>query len=346
MVATKNNEFEQAVEQAKKASVILLALGGTLSSSLIKEFKTDEIKRFAQSATALQQIDPDYLITLVEELSSEMRKSDPLTGGELQTRTFLDEALPSGKVQAVYGNNIKAELDIWKDFSSGSESMLTPYLLDEHPQTIAFILSKLSSELSPRIIATLPRGIRNTIVMRLLKIRPVEKSYDQIAQVNLQNDLLFKADNTAELEGRKRIAKLLNNMEKENIDAILNELKGVAPVEATEIRRMLFSFEDIIQLDQKDRLALFDKVQTDQVMLALRGAQPDLKEAILAAIGARARRMIEAELAEISNDITKEVKSARQNISETALRLAAEGIINLNQPSDTAEGVMNAGENS
>jgi flagellar motor switch protein FliG len=330
-------ESDQVIAQAKKAAVILLALGGSLSSKLVKGFEIDEIKRFATTAADLEEIDTDLLINLVDELSEEMSKPDPLLGGEVQARTFLDEALPLDRVSAIFGNDESQNLNIWKKFSTDNESAIAPYLLDEHPQTIAYIVSNLEPEFAPRIVSTLPREIRNSVVVRLLKILPVKPVCSQIVQAHLQNDLLLKADNRAELEGRSRIAKLLNKMDKENIETILSGLKNTAPAEAAAIRKMLFSFEDIVRLSQKDRLIMFDKVQTEQVMLALRGSLPDLREAVLSALGARARRMVEAELADAPSEISKEVVAARQAISEMALKLGGEGIINLSDPNDDIE---------
>ena len=323
-----------AAEQAKKASVLLLALGGSLSSSLMKQFEAGEIRRFADTATGLADIDSDYLVSLVDELSEELKKSEPLSGGDIQTRNFLEEALPLERVRAIYGQDERAPLNIWKKFTIENENDLTSYLLDEHPQTISFIVSNLDPELSPRIISRLPRDIRNSVVLRLLKLRSVDLIFSQVVQLNLQNDLLLKADDKADIEGISRMAKLLNQMTKEDSDKILETLKLSSPVEVAAIRKLLFSFEDIVKLSQKDRLQLFDKVQTERVMLALRGVAPELKEAILAALGARARRMIEAELAEASSEVTKEVIVARQSISETALKLGSEGLIVLTQTED------------
>jgi flagellar motor switch protein FliG len=87
-----------------------------------------------------------------------------------------------------------------------------------------------------------------------------------------------------------------------------------------------------LKLEQKDRLVLFDKVQTEQVMLALRGVDAELKEIILSSLGARARRMIEAELNGAETVVTKEVDAARRSIAETALRLAASGDITIAEP--------------
>lgn len=331
---------EETSDRATKAAIILLALGGSQGSRLMKEFDPDEIKLFAQSAASVEEVDPLFLDMLIEEFSAEMSKPVLLQGGDVQTRAFLSEALPADQVDTILGHEDAKFTPIWQKFTAGTENTLTPYLLDEHPQTIAFILTKLEPDLSARVVAMLPRDLRDEVTRRLLKMRPVDEQPSRIVQMSLQADLLTKADNGLEKEGRARMAGLLNKMDKEQIETILDGLKSVRPEEAIALKRLLFSFEDILKLDQKYRLVLFDKVQTEQVMLALHGTDADLKETILSSLGARARRMIEAELGSAAGEVTKEVLAARQSIAETALRLAAAGEISVEEQEAGSDGAQ------
>lgn len=310
----------------------MLALGGSLGSRLMKEFDPEQIRTFADTASSLNEIDPAFLEDLVEEFSFEMNKPVQLRGGDHQTRAFLTQALPADQVSQILGAEAASFTPVWQKFAAGTENTLAPYLLDEHPQTITYILTKLDLELSAKIVSVLPRGLRDSVTRRLLKMQSVADEPGRLVQICLQEDLLTQADTGLEKEGRARMATLLNKMEKEQVEVILDGLKAVRPLEAAALRRMLFSFDDILKLEQKYRLILFDKVQTEQVMLALRGTEGELKETILASLGARARRMIEAELNGAETDVTKEVAAARRSIAETALKLAANGEISIGEP--------------
>ena len=319
-------------ERASKAAIILLALGGSFGSRLLKEFDPGEIRKFATSAASLDEIDSTFLSNLVEEFSTEMNKPVLLCGGDQQTRNFLAEALPADQVNKILGAEDVPFVTIWPNFTTGSENTLVPYLLDEHPQTITYILTKLDLDLSAKIVSMLPRELRDSVTRRLLKMQFVEAEPNKLVQICLQTDLLTQADTGLEKEGRARMATLLNKMDKEQVEMILEGLRVARPSEAAALKKLLFSFEDIIKLDQKYRLILFDKVQTEQVMIALRGAEAELKEIILSSLGARARRMIEAELNGAEGDVTKEVAAARRAIAETALRLASTGEISIEEP--------------
>lgn len=319
-------------ERASKAAIILLALGGTFGSRLLKEFEPGEIRKFAHSAAALSEIDPTFLGNLVDEFSTEMNKPVLLRGGDQQTRNFLAEALPADQINKILGAEDVPFAPVWQSFAAGSENTLVPYLLDEHPQTITFILTKLDIDLSAKIVSLLPRELRDPVTRRLLKMQSVEAEPGKLVQLCLLADLLTQADTGLEKEGRARMATLLNKMDKEQIEMILEGLKAARPGEAVALRKLLFSFEDIVKLEQKYRLILFDKVQTEQVMLALRGAEAEIKEIILSSLGARARRMIESELNDAAAEVTKEVIAARRAIAETALRLASSGEISIEAP--------------
>jgi flagellar motor switch protein FliG len=123
------------------------------------------------------------------------------------------------------------------------------------------------------------------------------------------------------------MAALLNRMERPQVEQIITSLRRERPEDAAALKKMLFSFEDLPRIEQKHRLVLFDKVQTEQVMLALRGVDGELKETVLSSLGARARRMIESELSNASPEVTNEVVAARQAVAQMALNLAANGDI-------------------
>lgn len=313
--------------RASKAAMLLLALGGNKGSQLIKEFATEDIRAFASTASGIDKIDPDTLEALIEEFSNEMSKPTPIEGGDANALSLLKEALPPEAVEKALGPQGPGFVPVWDKFEAGGENMLVPYLLDEHPQTVAYIVSQLEPALSARVISILPGDLRDTVTRRLLKFGSVAEAMSRLVQDALRTDLLAETGDNLEVEGRNRMAALLNRMERDQVEQIITSLRRERPADAEALKKMLFSFEDLPRIEQKHRLVLFDKVQTEQVMLALRGAEPGIKELVLSSLGARARRMIEAELSSASPEVNKEVIAARQAIAQMALNLAANGDI-------------------
>lgn len=182
----------------------------------------------------------------------------------------------------------------------------------------------------------LPRDIRDSVAKRMLKLQDVAERPSAILQECMQHDLLANSDAGAEEAGRSRVAALINKLDREQSEGILESLAASRPEDAKKLRGMIFSFEDIAKLTQAHRLLMFDKVATEQVIAALRGTTPEFKELVLSSVGARARRMIEAELAGDNGQVTKEVLEARRSIADLALSLAQKGDIALPSNEDQA----------
>ena len=128
---------------------------------------------------------------------------------------------------------------------------------------------------------------------------------------------------------------MLNKLDRDQSGEILAGVAAWKPEEAAKLKRLIFSFEDIGKISQQARLALFDKLQSDQVVVALRGVDPALKEVALSSLGARARRMVEAELANDKGVRTKEGDAARSAIVTRVLDMVQRGDIEL--PADESE---------
>jgi flagellar motor switch protein FliG len=126
-------------------------------------------------------------------------------------------------------------------------------------------------------------------------------------------------------------------MERKHMDEVLRDLEQHRPKEAEIVRSLLFTFDDIAKLNQTAMLALFDQVPPERTIAALHGADARLRELILEAVPARARRMIEQEIATGKKPLTKEISKARRTIADLALNLMEKGVIELNAEDEEEE---------
>jgi flagellar motor switch protein FliG len=129
---------------------------------------------------------------------------------------------------------------------------------------------------------------------------------------------------------------MLNKLEREESASIIAGVAAWRPEEATKLKQLIFTFDDIGKLSQAARLALFDKLQTEQVIAALRGMDPAIKEVALSSLGARARRMVEAELSSDKGVKTKDGDAARNAIASLVLAMAQRGELELPAGDDAA----------
>ena len=319
----------------EKVAILLLALGDKLGTQLLQKFDAAEVKAIMSSAAAISRVEKQDLDLLVDDFAANFARALGLGTDFDAVKGMVERAFSPNELSQMLGAQImQAGEPAWRRFENGMENTLVPYLLDEHPQTIAFILSKLDPEFASRCLSVLPGDFRITVARRLLKVQPVGETAVNIVEETLQEDLLARQDVGLEVEGRGRLAAMLNRLDREKSGEILAGVAAWKPEEAAKLKRMIFSFEDLGKLSQDARLALFDKLQPDQVVIALKGVDAALKEVALSSLGARARRMVETELASDKGLRTKEGDAARGAIVAQVLEMVQRGDIEL--PSDDA----------
>jgi flagellar motor switch protein FliG len=291
------------------------------------------------SASTIAALDKDGLDTLVDEFAAQFARSLGLSTGFDEVRSLVEQAFSPGELAAMLGPaTVVAREPVWKRFEPGSESSLVPYFLDEHPQTIAAVLARLDGNLAARCLSMLPGDLRDSVARRLLKLNHVLPRPLELLEASIERDLLTRSNTGLLDEGRQRVAGLLNKLDREISAGIFEGLSATRPEEARRLRKMIFSFDDIDKLSQPARLALFDKLQTEQVIAALKGMPASFKEIALSSLGARARRMVEAELANDNGQVTREGEASRRTIADLVLAMAARGELELPESGEAAAG--------
>lgn len=319
----------------QKAAAILVAMGKPSASKLLKFFKQDELKALIEAARMLSTIPQQQLEAIVAEFETEFTEGAGLLDSGDAMDTILSEALSPEEVSALMaGPTAEKEVDehmpVWPQVAKLPPERLSEFLNREHPQTAALILSNLPSQAAAEALLKLDKDLRTDVIRRMMGITAMPPAAVSIAETQIRARLLTDTapkDNSA---GQMRVANLLNEFDKTQLDEVMQDLAASGTTGLDAIRAKLFSFEDIEQLTQKARVTLFDGLSTELVTLALRNAPNALAEAILSSVSARSRRMIESELAAGADGIAPvDILRARRTVASTAIRLAGEGALEL-----------------
>ena len=170
---------------------------------------------------------------------------------------------------------------------------------------------------------------------RMLSSKAVTDEALRLLETTLQDELLQNSELTASAAKNAKLASIINKMEREQADGVLRSLSERRPRDAEALKSMLFNFEDITK-PQCPRP--HDSVRRRPVRprhLALRGAEVDIRDFILAALSSRTRRMVEAELATGASPPRRDIMEARRIIADTVLRLAEQGKIDLSSSAES-----------
>ncbi len=321
-----------------KAAALLLCMGKPLASRLLMQFDTGELKQITRSMAQLGTVPVTALEVLVEEFAGQFTNGVDLLGSPDEVQQMLDGVLPPEQLADVMsdvtGNSNHA---MWDRLSNVPESVFAGFLIKEHPQTAAFIMSKISPACAAKVVGQLPRELRNEIMRRMLSIGHVTEAAVRIIQGQLQEDLLSNVSRQIGGDQNARMADIINKMDRDHMEDVMQSLAAVRPKAAEVLRKLMFTFDDIIKLQPKARSVLFDKIPTELVVLALKGTDTQFRDAILSSLAARARRIVDNELASGGPALQRDVLKARRTIADTALELASTGEIELNSSEDEDE---------
>jgi flagellar motor switch protein FliG len=206
--------------------------------------------------------------------------------------------------------------------------MVVGLLENEHPQTVALILSTQKEDHTSRILAELSDDLRGEVMYRIAKIDNV--SPDVISQIEeaLQREVgVVVGKDRKQVGGIEKVVEILGKMDKGADQMILTSIEAVDPDMAEEIRRRMFTFEDLAAIDSRGMQAILREVSTDMLTLGLKTASDAIKQKVFENISQRAADMIAEDLEAMGPRKLSEVEAMQMEVVKVALKLEEEGTI-------------------
>ncbi|MBX9931922.1 MAG: flagellar motor switch protein FliG [Methylobacterium sp.] len=314
-----------------EVAALLLAMGKPAAGRLLKYFEPEEIRQITRSATQLGAVSSNQLDTIVETFSGEFSAGGSLVGTLQEVEKLLTGLLPADQLSDILAD-LRGDVtrSVWERMSTVSETMLASYLVKEHPQTAALVLSKIKPSAAAKVMAHLPEALRNTIMRRMLSFKPIVDEVRQAIEKGLLEDFLINGSRNSGADTHAKMADIINKMERTQIDEVLTSLGESRPKSVEILKGLLFTFDDIVKLAPRARTSLFDSVPNDRLVLALKGTDAEFRNVVLGALSARVRRMVEHELNGGEPAAAKDVMEARRSITDLAMEMAGRGEIEIN----------------
>ncbi|MFN3506503.1 MAG: flagellar motor switch protein FliG [Allorhizobium sp.] len=320
------------LSQADKAAAVLLAMGKGVAGKLLKYFTQAELQTIIASAQTLRTIPPDELTQLVNEFEDLFTEGAGLMDNARAIESILEEGLTPEEVDGLLGRRTAFqayEASIWDRLQDADPDFIARFLMREHPQTVAYILSMLPSSFGAKVLLKLPESRRADIMNRTVNLKNVSPKAAQIIE-NRVHDLIAEIEAEKNSTGSAKVAELMNELEKPEVDTLLQSLESISKESVNKVRPKIFLFEDLLAMPQRSRVLLLNDISGDILTMALRGASAEIKECVLASISPRSRRMIESDLQAGTAGINpREIAIARRAVAQEAIRLANAGQIQL-----------------
>lgn len=313
----------------QKAAALLLAMGAPLASRVLKHFDNAALKHVTRAAADLGTVPFGVLEGLTEEFT-QAYVTGPDLCGDLDRATALLHGVPELPVSEIISGALgAADVDVWMALSRLPEASLVAFLQRERIATVTYVLSRMEPEAVSRVIALLDRNARNDVLCGLIPPPRLSEFASRVVEETLRQELLMSDALQKEKERRSRVAAIINTLDPDEAAAAMDAFSQSRPEEAEQLKSMLFTFTDLPKMSLRSRAILFDKLSTGLVVLALRGMDEDFRNAALASMASRARRLVEGELSSGVAVPQKDISNARKEVARIALDMASRGEIEL-----------------
>ncbi|MEW6427003.1 MAG: flagellar motor switch protein FliG [Thermodesulfobacteriota bacterium] len=315
----------------EKAAIFLLTLGDDFTAQVFKRLAEDEIKMVGRQMSKIDHVEKEDIKALLSEFRSDEGGDEIYLSGDDMLETALKKALSGDKANEIL-DEIRSDwrLTLFQQARKLDPKTLTNFLRNEHPQTVALVLSVLEPTQSAQILSELKEELQIEVVMRMAELDKVSPEILVDIDRVLQEELIsVESMEGQRLGGVETVAELLNNADRGLEASILERIEEQREELAEEIRRLMFVFEDLLNVDDRGIMAILKEVSTDDLKLALRTASEDLKSKIFKNMSSRAVEMLKEDMEIMGPVRVKDVEGAQQSIIKIAKRLEQEGKIQL-----------------
>jgi len=315
----------------QKAAILLIALGVETASLLARHFADHEIEAITKEMASLSDVPAHVIDRVIIEFYEMIRAREYIAQGGIEyARRLLEEALGSKRAHELIQRIQKtSKLSGFEFLRRAHPSQILNMIQNEHPQTIALILSFLDPAQATQVILGLPDDKQKEVVYRMATMEQVQSELinDVEKALEVQLETMESSHATAEAGGVKAVAEILNMAGKTAEKMILDEIETRNPELADKIRDLMFTFDDLVYLDDRSIQRVLKEVDTRQMALALKGASEEVKEKIFKNMSERAATILREEMEFMGPVRVRDVEEAQRQIASMVRTLEEEGEI-------------------
>ena len=320
------------VHGAESAAILIMAIGESLSSEIMKYLSPNEIFIISTAMSRLNNITKEKAVSVLNNFCEQIADHTGVAVGvESSLRQILRNSIGSQKADAIIDRIFKPEIGEgievlrWMD-----PKVISEIILQEHPQIIAIILSFLDSHQSAEVLRELPEKLRVDVIMRISSLTSIQPSaledLNQIIeeQISTNNKTNLK---TVNINGIKKAANILTYINKSIDGSILNVIANNDAAMAEKIQDAMFVFEDIADFNDKDIQIILREISSESLVLALKNTDERLSKKIFSNLSKRAGSMLQEDLDNRGQVRQNEIETAKKEILDVVRKLVIAGDI-------------------
>jgi flagellar motor switch protein FliG len=309
----------------EKAAIFLISIGEEAAAEIMKNLEIQQVGMITSCMGRLKSIKKQDVDDIMKEVSGKISSGDLQIPGGDYVKKILKKGLgedSASKILELAAKESSLDSLKWVD-----PKTLSNFLINEHPQTVALILSLLETAQAAEVLVKLPEHMKEDVVKRIAITENIpETAISELEEV-LKGQLEMKKGKGRRVGGIKAVAEILNHSDRSTEQMILEKMEKENQKLADSIRQLMFVFDDLVQVEDKGIQMILKEVRTEDLSLALKTASNSLKEKIFKNMSQRAAQILKDEMETKGPAKVSEVEKAQQNIVKIARKLEAEGKI-------------------
>lgn len=319
---------QSRLSPAEKTAVLMVALGEDLAAEIFRQMDEQDIRRVGAALSRLGHVDQSTIDLVIAEFYQILLATDkdPVSGGFGFTKRVLAKAFHESPYGQELADSIQKYHVEMKSLELAEPETIARLIRNEHPQTIALIIAHAPASKSGQILKLMPEALHTEIIKRIADLSEVDPDVIMEIDDQLRSEIEKSGMRAKKIGGISKVAAILNSMGGEHQD-VLDRLSERDPELSEQIRDEMFTFNDLVLLDDPSMRVLFQAVDKDTWLIALRGASEQVIDLVFRNLSDRARKLFQEDMDSLGPQRISDVKNAQNHILAIAKELEDKGKI-------------------
>ncbi|MFN0170853.1 MAG: flagellar motor switch protein FliG [Bryobacteraceae bacterium] len=318
----------------RKAAILILVLGDEASAEILRNLEEDEVQTLSREVAKLSAVSAEQAESILEEFHDMSLAHDyVLKGGIDYARRLLISAYGPEHAKKLLDRLMKSmgtDMVSFDVLQKADPQQLAKFIHNEHPQTIALVLSHLNPTQAASLLVSLPAEIRSDIALRMANLDQISPEViSKIAGVIEQKLKALGEFSRESYGGVRAVSEMFNRLDSGSSKEILERIEESDPGLVETIRHLMFVFEDLLMIDQNGLKEVLSRIDRKLLTTALKGTSEKLREHFMACMSQRGAQMLKEDMDALGAVKIKDVEQTQQQIIAVVRQLEAEGVVSL-----------------
>ncbi len=329
----------QSLRGPQKAAAFILSLEEDKVAKIISFLDPDELQLLSKEMANLGIVEAKTIENIYVDFQKNVSSGAGSVVGSLEkAEKILSQIFPPKKVSAIM-SDIADPIgkNLWEKLESVDSEFLVTFLQTEHPQTIAVILTKISPSKAANIFKLLPKNLSEDVMLRVLKLDTISKEVLSDLEKTLKTQFINNVSKSNKRDAHQIIADIFNLFDRDSEEKFRDFLEKAHPEDAERVKELMFTFEDLVRIDNKGIQEVLRVVDKGKLAFALKGASRSIKDLFFKNMSERAENILKEEIESLGRIRLKEVDDAQSVIISQVKELVEKEIISAQVPSEQEE---------